>query len=146
MAFHYKFETLLNVRKIQENMAQQAFSHAQRHLAALAAMKEQVMARKEVLRAEMMTRMKGGLSSCEVKSYSDYLHHLDGGIERINENMEKAQRLLDERREELLKAKRAYKAILRLKEIHQARHEEAERKKEMKFLDEIAIMNAGGGK
>lgn len=146
MAFHFKFETLLNVRKIQENMVQQVFSQAQRQLSALIALKEQVLARKDLLRTELMTKMKGGLSSLEVKRYYDYLFHLDGSIERINENIEKAERQVDEKRQELLKAKRAYKAILRLQEIHRDRHEARERKLDMNFLDEIAIMHTGGEK
>lgn len=146
MAFRFKFDTLLNVRKIQENMAQQAFSQAQRQLATLIAMKEQVMARKDVLRTELMTRMKSGLGSAEVKRYYDYLFHLDEGIKRIDENIEKTERQVEEKRQELLKAKSAHKAIMRLREIHQDRHEAAESKKEMHFLDEIAIMRAGGEK
>lgn len=145
MAFHFKFKTLLNVRKIQENLAQQALSQGQRHLASLNAMKEQILARKDVLKAELMTRMKGGLSSSEVRRYYDYILHLDEGIVRINENIEKAQRQVDEKRDALLKAKRAHQAILRLEEIHQARFDEHERRQEMNFLDEIAILNAGGG-
>ncbi len=146
MAFRFRFETLLNVRKIQENIAQQAFSQAQRQLAALIAMKDQVMARKDVLKTELMTRMKGGLGSSEVKRYYDYFFHLDEGITHIVESIEKTGRQVDEKRQELLKAKSAHKALTRLREIHQDRHEEAERKKEMHFLDEIAIMRAGGEK
>lgn len=144
MAFHFKFETLLKVRKIQENMAQQVFSQAQRQLSALTAMKEQVLARKDLLRTELMTKMKSGLGSTEVKRYYDYLFHLDGSVERIDENIEKAGRLVDERRQELLKAKRAHKAILRLREIHRDRHEAKERRQDMNFLDEIATRHAGG--
>lgn len=144
MTFHFKFETLLNVRRIQENLAQQVFSQAQRQLSALIAMKEQVLARKDLLRTELMTKMKNGIGSSEVKRYYDYLLHLDGSIERIDENIEKAGRLVDEKRQELLKAKRAHKAILRLEEIHRERHDAHERRLDMNFIDEIAIMHAGG--
>jgi flagellar export protein FliJ len=109
MAFRFRFATLLNVRRIQENLAQQALSQAQRQLSTLVAMREQVMIRKETLRAELMTRMQGGVTSEEVRQYYTYLHHLEEGIARINENIEKAGRLVDEKREALLKAKRAHK-------------------------------------
>ena len=68
MAFKYKFSTLLNVRKIQENIAQQAFSQAQRYVKTLVAMRDQVLMRRDTLRAELMTRMGQGLSSTEVKT------------------------------------------------------------------------------
>ncbi|HVN70455.1 MAG TPA: flagellar export protein FliJ [Desulfomonilia bacterium] len=144
MVFKFKFATLLNVRKIQEDMAQQVFSQAQRYVRTLYVMKEQVSARRDILRAELMTRMRQGLSAIEVKGYYDYLDHLEQGIERINENIKTAERQVDEQREEFLKAKRSFKAIARLKEIHQARFDETERKKDMNFLDEIAILKAGG--
>jgi flagellar export protein FliJ len=91
-----------------------------------------------------MTRMQGGVTSEEVRQYYTYLHHLEEGIARIDENIEKAGRMVDEKREALLKAKRARKGIDRLREIHQARYDEIERKQEMNFLDEIAVMKAGG--
>ena len=144
MGFRFKFATLLNVRKIQENMAQQAFSQAQRHLSTLKMLKEQVLAKRKLLQVELMSRMRQGSNSREVKLYYDYLHHLEGSIERIDENIKAAERQVELKREELLKAKRASKAIMRLKEIHQVRFDEAERKQEMKFLDEIAILKAGG--
>jgi flagellar export protein FliJ len=144
MAFKYKFSTLLNVRKIQENIAQQAFSQAQRYVRTLLAMRDQVLARRDILRAELMTRMRQGLSSTEVKIYYDYLLYLEKGIERIEENIKTAEQQVDVKREELLKAKRSFKAISRLKEIHQARFDETLRKKDMIFLDEIAVLRHGG--
>lgn len=144
MAFKYKFSTLLNVRKIQENIAQQAFSQAQRYVKKLVAMKDQVLMRRDTLRAELMTRMRQGLSSTEVKIYYDYLSYLEKGLERIDENIKTAEKQVDVKREELLKAKRSSKAISRLKEIHQARFDEALRKNDVIFLDEIAVLRHGG--
>ena len=144
MAFKYKFSTLLNVRKIQENIAQQAFSQAQRYVRTLFAMRDQVLARRDILRAELMTRMRQGLSATEVKIYYDYLLYLEKGLERIDENIKTAEQQADVKREELLKAKRSSKAISRLKEIQEARFDEALRKKDMLFLDEIAILRHGG--
>jgi flagellar export protein FliJ len=113
-------------------------------VSALKTLKEQVLAKKQVMQAELMTRMKRGLSSREAKLYYDYLHHLEGSIERIDENIKAAERQVELKRLELLKAKRESKAIMRLKEIHRSRFDEAERKQEIKFLDEIAIRKAGG--
>ena len=144
MSFKYKFSTLLNVRRIQENVAQQAFSQAQRYLRTLAAMKDQVLAKRDIVRVELMTQMRQGLSATEVKMFYDYLLYLEKGLVRIEENMKTAEKQVDVKREELLKAKRDSKAILRLKEIHQARYDEALRKKDTIFLDEIAVLRHGG--
>jgi flagellar protein FliJ len=144
MAFKFRYKTLLNVRKIRENIAQQALSQAQKHLSAIVLMKEQVTAKRETLRVELMTRMKEGISSNEVRMYYTYLTHLENSLVRMNENLKTAQKQVDEKREALLKAKKESKAIARLKEIHEARYEESERKKEMNFLDEVAILRFGG--
>ena len=144
MPFKFKFATLLKVRRIQENIALQAFSQAQRHLSSLKAMREQVLARRDILRVELMTRMKLGLRATEVKIYYDYISHLEHTIECMDENIKTAGRQVEEKRKGLLKAKRASKAMIRLKEIHQTRFDESERKKDMGFLDEIAILKAGG--
>ena len=144
MAFKYKFSTLLNVRKIQENIAQQAFSQAQRYVKTLMAMRDQILARRDTLRVELMTRMGQGLRSTEVKLYYDYISYLEKGLEQIEENIKTAEKQVDVKREELLKAKRSFKAISRLKEIHQARYDEALRKKDVIFLDEIAVLRHGG--
>jgi flagellar export protein FliJ len=144
MAFRFKFETLLKVRKIWENMALHAFSQAQRQHLALLAMKTQIESRRDGLRNDLMNKMKGGLNSSEVKSYYDYLFHLEEGIERLQENISSAEQQVDIKRKELLKTKRAHKAIARLKEIDQARYDTLERKADMNFIDEIALLRHGG--
>jgi len=144
MAFRFKFETLMNVRKIRENIAQQAFSEAQRNHQTLLAMKEQIEARRDDIRNDLMNRMKRGLGATEVRMYYDYLSHIKRALVRLDENILAAEKQVDLKREKLLEAKREHKAMERLREIHQARFDAAERKKEMNFIDEIAISRHGG--
>jgi flagellar protein FliJ len=144
MAFKFKFETLMNVRKIRENIAQQAFSEAQRNQLTLLNMKVQIEARRDDLSNDLMNRMKRGLGSPEVKTYYDYLSHIKQGLTRLAENIKAAEKQVDMKRQKLLEAKREHKAMERLKEIHQARFDAVERKNEMNFIDEIAISRHGG--
>jgi flagellar export protein FliJ len=144
MTFRYRFETLLNVRKIRENISQQAFSQAQRSYLSLLAMRAQIESRRDDLRHDLMNRMKGGLGSSDVKRYYDYVFHLEKSREKITENIRISEQQVNTMRVKLLEAKRAHKAVARLKEIHQARFDTFERKKEMNFIDEIAIMRHGG--
>jgi flagellar export protein FliJ len=146
MSFRFKFETLMNVRKIRENIAQQAFSEAQRNHLTLMNMKTQIEARRDDLRNDLMNRMKRGLGSVEVKTYYDYLSHMKTGLSRLDDNIRIAEQQVDVRRQKLLEAKREHKAMERLKEIHQARFDTVERKKEMNFIDELAISRHGGGR
>jgi flagellar export protein FliJ len=144
MAFRFKLEVPLKVRRIQEDLARQGFAQAQRQLTSLVSMKEQVRARKSLFTAELLTAMSEGLGAFEVKVRYDYLSHLDETLARIDAAIKKAELLLEEERGRLLKAKKAHKAIQRLREIHLARYTDAQNKEEMGFIDEIAVMNAGG--
>jgi flagellar FliJ protein len=144
MAFRFKFETLLNVRKIRENMAQQSFSEAQRNHLALLDMKTQIEARRDDIRDDLMNRMKRGLDSSEVKRYYDYLSHMKEGLARLEENIKIAEQQLNAKRQKLLEAKKEHRAMERLREIHLSRFEAVERKNEMNFIDEIAIYRHRG--
>ena len=144
MAFKFKFETLLKVRKIRENMALQVFSQAQRQHLALLALKTQIESKRDDIRYTLMKRMKQGLKSSEVRGYYDYLTHLEEGIAGLCENIALAEQQVSRRRKDLLETKKAKKAIARLKEIDQIRFDTIERKKDMNFIDEIAILRHGG--
>lgn len=144
MAFRYRYETLLNVRRIRENIAQQAFSQAQRNHLSLLAMRGQIESRSTDLGHDLMNRMKRGINSSEVRGYYEYLSHLKESLEKIEKNIRISQQHVTLKREKLLEAKRAHQAVERLKEIHRDRFDALERKAEMNFIDEIAIMRHGG--
>ncbi|MCK7467194.1 MAG: hypothetical protein MZU91_02935 [Desulfosudis oleivorans] len=51
-------------------------------------MKEQVLARRDILRAELMTRMRARPKFYRGQEHTTTIsHHLEKGIERINENI-----------------------------------------------------------
>lgn len=144
MAFRFRFQTLLKVRRIQEDLARQAFAQAQKHLMALEAANEQVRAQKEIVTAELMVGLSKGMPALEVGRVYNYMYHLDETLDRIRDAMEKARLSLEQRRLELIRAKKSHRIMERLKEIHLERHSREENKKDMDFIDEIAVRNAGG--
>ncbi|MGC9324312.1 MAG: flagellar export protein FliJ [Desulfomonilia bacterium] len=144
MAFTFRFETVLKVRKIREDLALQAFSKAQHQYLSLVNMRKQKTLARDDLRRELVARMKRGLSSKDVKQYYDYLSHLEHDISQLSEYVTSAEIQMNSKREDLLKAKKDSKAIERLKEIHQERYQTDQNRKEMRFIDEMAIMRHGG--
>jgi flagellar export protein FliJ len=143
MAFKFRFETLSRVRKIKEDMALQEFSRAQKNLRDLEALKADKLARRMSTVLELMLKMEKGIPARDVNTYSRYISLLENEVEKIEKFIVKAQKLLDKRRGELLKAKQEHKAMERLREIDTERYKEQESRLEMKFIDEIAIMRHG---
>lgn len=144
MGFTFRFETLRKVRKIKENIAQQAFSQAQRHYFNLENLKNLRIAAKHDVQKELKKRMKSGLKASQMKQYYDYLAFLDENIKQMDKNLAAAQKKLDEKRAQMLSAKREHKAIERLKEVDEERYIMEQNRKEMRFIDEMAILRHGG--
>ncbi|HDP25238.1 MAG TPA: flagellar export protein FliJ [Deltaproteobacteria bacterium] len=144
MAFTFRFETVLKVRKIREDLALQAFSKAQHHYLSLANMLQQKTQARDEIRRELMAKMRRGIGSHEARQYVTYLSHLDSDVVKLNGYLESARKQLNSERETMLTAKKESKAIERLREIHQGRYHKDMNKKEMRFIDEMAIMRHGG--
>jgi len=144
MGFTFRYETLRKVRSIKENMAQQRFSQAQRHYINLENLKNLRITAKNDVQKELKTRMKSGLKSSQMKQYYDYLAFLEEAIQQLDKNLAAAQKELDDKREQMLSAKREHKAIERLKELDEERYISEQNRKEMCFIDEMAILRHGG--
>lgn len=143
MGFHFRFETLLKVRKIREDLALQEFSKAQRLLNDLGNLNKLKGSRMAETRKQLMERMDAGLKPFEVGSYHAYLTRLKAEIEQVEKLITQAGRQLEVKRQELLKAKKEFKAIDRLREIDGERFLGRERKLDMRFMDELAIRRYG---
>lgn len=143
MGFKFRFETLSRVRKIKEDMALQEFSRAQKKLQDLEGLKADKLARRMSAILEFMTKMKEGIQAKDIKAYTQFITLMEDDVEKIDKLIENARKLLDERRDELLKAKQEHKAMERLREIDFERYQEQQSKLEMNFIDEIAIMRHG---
>ncbi|HHO75139.1 MAG TPA: flagellar export protein FliJ [Deltaproteobacteria bacterium] len=143
MSFNFRFKTLLKVRKIKENIAQQAFSQVQRHRLNIQNLKDlKVTTRNETIR-ELTSRMKSGISALRMRQYHEYITFLEDSIKQLDKNLASVDKQLDMRRLEMLKAKKEHKAIERLKELDEKDYTIKQRKAEMRFIDEIAILRHG---
>ncbi len=143
MAFKFRFETLQRVRKIREDMAQQEFSKVQIHLQRLEHVRESRINQKVSSGKDLMARMKRGIHADDVRAYDNFATYLDNVIEQLEMQIVQARKMLEQKRMELLKAKREYKAMERLREIDLERYRAEESRKEMNFINEIAIQRHG---
>lgn len=143
MAFRFRFETLSRVRKIREDIALQEFSSAQKKCLDLEALLKLKHAEKTVLHEDLSEKMIKGITAREIGSYDRYLSYLEGEIKKIGQLIAQANKQLEKTRQELLKAKRESKAMERLREMDKERFMAEQNRKEMRFIDEIAIRGHG---
>lgn len=143
MGFRFRFETLLRVRKIREDLAMQEFSKIQKHLKGLEMLKSFNESRRSDTRQQFIQKIDAGLKSADIATYQSYLSRLDAEIGQLDKLIIQAGRQLDTKREELLKAKKEFKAMERLREIDEQRYRTRQQKEDMRFMDELAILRYG---
>jgi flagellar export protein FliJ len=143
MGFRFRFETLSRVRKIRQDMALQEFSKAQMQVLALETRKSQALFKKDQAVNELMHKMATGILAQEVDAYDHYFSFLEKEVAFLEKQIAQALKLLEEKREELIKKQRECKAIERLREIDMDRYKTHEAGLEMRFIDEIAIQRHG---
>lgn len=143
MGFRFRFETLLRVRKIREDLAMQEFSKIQKHLKGLEMLKSFNESKRSDTRQQFIQKIDAGLKSADIATYQSYLSRLDAEIGQLDTLIIQAGRQLDTKREELLKAKKEFKAMERLREIDEQRYRTRQQKDDMRFMDELAILRYG---
>lgn len=143
MGFRFRFETLLRVRKIREDLAMQEFSKIQKHLKGLEMLKSFNESRRSDTRQQFIQKIDAGLKSADIATYQSYLSRLDAEIGQLDKLIIQAGRQLDTKREELLKAKKEFKTMKRLREIDEQRYRTRQQKEDMRFMDELAILRYG---
>lgn len=143
MGFRFRFETLLRVRKIREDLAMQEFSKIQKHLKGLEMLKSFNESKRSDTRQQFIQKIDAGLKSADIATYQSYLSRLDAEIGQLDKLIIQAGRQLDTKREELLKAKKEFKAMERLREIDEQRYRTRQQKDDMRFMDELAILRYG---
>lgn len=143
-SFRFRFETLLKVRKIREDLAQQEFSKIQRHLSDLGKFRDARRSQWSLAGRQLTEKMDQGIRPFEIDSYRSYLFHLEAEISRLEELMAQAARQLEERRGELIAAKRELKVMERLRDIDLNRHLAEQSREDLRFMDELAIQRHGG--
>lgn len=143
MGFRFRFETLLRVRKIREDLAMQEFSKIQKHLKDLEMLKSFNESKRSDTRQQFIQKIDAGLKSADIATYQSYLSRLDAEIGQLDKLIIQAGRQLDTKREELLKAKKEFKAMERLREIDEQRYRTRQQKEDMRFMDELAILRYG---
>lgn len=139
----FRFETLLRVKRIKENLALQAFAKVQRYHLLLLEHLSHNQESSNKLTSHILQQMIHGMKSSDLWVCQNYLSFLDHRKREISQQLASSFVELNREREKLLQAEKELKAIGRLKEIELERQAKSEKIQEMRFIDEIAITKHG---
>ena len=141
--FKFSQATLLKIRKIKSDQALQALALSQRRLMACQDAIRHNQGRLSELEDEMAAKLTGGIKARELLLLEDFHASLRFNGQALVRELAEADLEVEERRQDLLKAKTELKAMERLREIELERYQAEINRREMLFIDEIAVTQHG---
>lgn len=131
--FIYRLQKVFELRERRKKEQEQRVVDAQKRVrAAEAAIEEK--------KTEIRDVQKNMLASPHtlMAAHDSFLHHLNGQLEKLHVDLEKAKAALSHERQLLIKAQADLEALIKHKEKAREEWLEEEKKLEMKRLDEVA--------
>lgn len=136
--FEFKFKAVLNYRRQLEEVCQQEFAQKKNTwINELQKLEELYELWKKYI-TEWRSIQKGTISVWALELYQKHMLTLKDEIENQAERVRQCVQAMEEQREKLLQAVKDKKVIEKLEEYHFTEYSRQQRKKETKFLDDIA--------
>lgn len=137
--FKFKFESLLNHRRHEEEVAQKLLSEARMDLR-----REQSLLRRiKKSRREQIHQLKdlqtGALAPQEITLSLQYINQLGERLEQQQEKVHQAQQRVGQRQQALVGAVKKRKMLEKLKDTEHRRYRLEQIKNDRKFMDEVAV-------
>ena len=137
--FKFRFQTLLKVRKIRNDEAQQALADAQRAYYVLQGERTECLHEIEGSGEELLLLFRRQVKPTEISMFYNYQRHLQYRLGALEQQIDTASQEVEKKREALLKVRQEYKAMERLKEIMHGRYQAEQERLEMKAIDDMAV-------
>ncbi|MEN6475113.1 MAG: flagellar export protein FliJ [Syntrophaceae bacterium] len=137
--FKFRFQTLLKVRKIRNDEAQQALAEAQRAYYVLQGERTECLHDIEGSGDDLLQLFRRQVKPAEISMFYNYQRYLQYRLGVIEHEIDAASAEVEKRREALLKVRQEYKAMERLKEIMHGRYQLEQERLEMKVIDDMAV-------
>lgn len=136
--FKFSLQTVLEVRERLEKIKYKEFSsllHERQRL------DDEVQIRKTQIdgaASKLDEVRRQGITAAPLQLYTHFRQRLNSEIETITGQLREQEQALEEKRKELVEARRAHRAIEILKERELERYEQAQRRQERAVMDEVA--------
>jgi flagellar FliJ protein len=138
--YSFKFESLLNIRNLQEEEAERAFREAamryEEELGTLNSIKEDFRRTLE----DLANQRQAGFDARIQSLYDVYFKHLKNRIASQTKIVDKAEKAMEERREELVEAMKERKVVEKLKVRDYEKYAEELKRWEQAIVDDLAVL------
>jgi flagellar FliJ protein len=132
-------EPVLRHRKMVEENLQRELAVLKKSLTAERLKLRMDRNRKNECIAELRQREKEGTSVSDILLYMPFIKQMSKNIERQEERVTTAEKLVQQKREDLVQAAKKKKTLEKVKEKDLRAYREAMARKEQHFLDEMGI-------
>ena len=136
--FTFSLQTVLEVRERLEKIKYKEFSNL---LYERQKLDQEVQSRNtqiESAATKLDEIRRQGVTAAPLQLYTNFRQRLNSEITTISEQLREQEQALEEKRKELVEARRAHRAIEILRERELERYERARRRQERAVMDEIA--------
>ncbi len=137
--YTFKLETLLNHRKYEEDNLKREFALIRRNLETEKQFHTELLEKEKQTAMELKRKQENGMQSAEVLTYHRYFERLSTEIEAQAGVVVKTENQLSGKRDELSKARKNREILEKLKEKGLKDYTDKMLKKEMDFINEIAV-------
>lgn len=141
--YKYRFQSLLRIRELQEEMAVREFRDAVRLYAEAVEALDGLRGEKVGLLDEMLQQRSAGTDLKIQQLFLDYLKALDGRITNQQAEVHQRNETVEERREELVESMRERKTLESLHVKDYERHLVELRRWEQSIVDELSLLRHG---
>ena len=133
-------KTLLMIRKHRENSAQKEMLQARQYLQKILEILEELQEESTLLGQQLQSRLKGKSSVFEYRNHFMYLEVLQQKIQERQDDILKAQNIVEAKRVAVTKAMQNKKIIEKIREKQYSSWQDKYQKLEAKMLDELATI------
>jgi len=143
VAFQFRFEKLLSYRRHLREKAELKLARAQQNLrrARLALEKDEESL--HLTRKRLESRLKKRIVSEELQNHADYMTDLKERIRTDASLVVERERIIEEKREELLVKAKQYRVIEKLKERDYEKWKHLQLQAEQQRMNEVAVLRYG---
>ena len=141
--FKFKLEPVLSLKEKIEDSKKRELGAATMHKEVLFNEKRQLMEKKEEAMQAVKAHNSIVVDVRSLKAFNQYSVYMDQAIKAKNQQVQEAQKKVEEKREELLEAVKERKIFDHLKDIQNEVFIEEEKREEQRILDDIVTYKYG---
>lgn len=139
--FKFSLQRVLRVKEIREDQQKEKFQEAQQYKQKQQEQLDQMMNEKEKVCSDLKSKCAHPLKVHQLRTYYNYLDRLDDHITHQEQELKKAEDMLEKERQKWIEAQKEKKIMEKLKERKWQDHRQEWFKREQKRLDELNMQN-----